>query len=122
MVWLCSAVLGTLAYVGAWRRRLAALTTACREASRMLESIPTPQATSSLGLGLDVGDRGGAAARGQGVLVVVEHGELDAQARQRVDEGVDRAVALADGAAVLPVDEQLGGHLRDVSRRWPVRS
>jgi hypothetical protein len=47
LVWRAPLAVGCrcVSYPGSVRKRLAALTTACKEASRMLESIPTPQAT-----------------------------------------------------------------------------
>ena len=80
----------------------------------MLESRPTPQTTASPEPGLDVGDRRSAAAGGQGVLVVVEHRQFDADLAESVDEGVDRAVALAGHAPVLAFDQQLGHYLGHV--------
>src|SRR5690606_20538384 len=44
---------------------------------------------------LDIGRRGRVTALGQRVLGVVEHRDLDPVARERRDEGRDRAVALA---------------------------
>ena len=78
----------------------------------MLESMPTPhQVDPSVALGLDVGDRRGAAARGQGVLAVVLDLEGDAEiGPQGADQGVDRAVALAHHGAGLAVDQELGRH------------
>jgi hypothetical protein len=44
------------------------------------------------------------AARRQGVLGVVEHAHVDADARQRVDEGGDRAIAAAEDGLLDAVD------------------
>ena len=63
----------------------------------MLGSMPTPCTTRPVGvLDLDIARRGRVGAAADRVLVIVEERELDPNAFfKRVDEGVDRAVALA---------------------------
>ena len=71
----------------------------------MLGSIPTPCSGAAFGvLDLDIARRGRVGAAADRVLVIVDERELDPERLlQRVDKGVDRAVALAfdrEGRAV----------------------
>ncbi len=69
----------------------------------MFGSMPTPQRTSLVGADLDVGDGRGLLARAQGMLGVVEHLHLHAEVpAEGVDQGRDRAVAVAGDGARAP--------------------
>ena len=63
----------------------------------MLGSMPTPCTISPASvLDFDIGRRGRIGAAADRVFVIVEERELDGEgALQRVDESVDRAVAIA---------------------------
>ena len=91
--------------------RLTAEMTALSEAVTMLASTPTPQSSSSPDRALDVRRGEGVAARGQRVLGVVEHPDVEAVGPTRglepvdgVHERGDRAVAGAVQLAHLAVD------------------
>ena len=85
---------------------------ALSEAVTILASRPTPQQRAAVGLDLDIGDRARIGARAYGMLAIVEHAQLDAEiALERVDEGVDRAVAMALDGALRAVVHDLGGEL-----------
>ena len=88
------------------RPRFAALTTARSDAVTMLEWMPTPQTTSPSTSASTYAAARRVLAGAHRVLVVVEHGDVDAESLgERVDERRDRAVALAlDDLARLAVD------------------
>ena len=80
----------------------------------MFGSMPDAPEDAVADGALDVGRGPGVAAGGQRVLGVVEHADVDVEARQRVDERGDRAVAAAlDGDRDAVVD-QLDDHLVDL--------
>ena len=59
-----------------------------------LVETDAPLHLAAVALCLDIGHRGRVCARGDGVLGVIEHVDLDTEVRrQRVDECGDRAVA-----------------------------
>ena len=89
----------------------------------MFGSVPTPHRTPCVGAArLDVGDGGRVRALTHRVLGVVDDVERRAEAvAQRVDERVDRSVALAGDRARLAVDDELRGDRR-AARRESLRS